>query len=336
MEINLLRKITRKRALNSLKIMASYQYSRITRKPVVWGIPISFSIEPTNRCNFQCPECPSGLGALTRPLGMMPLDPFKNLIDQIASESFYLQLFLQGEPYINKQLPEMIMYARQKGMYVSISTNGSFISERNVEKLIANAPDKIIYSMDGLDEETYQNYRIGGTFAQADKGLRLLLETRKRLGLKVPYVELQFIVMKQNEHQVEDVVKYGKALGADKVVLKTMQVYSVESARNFLPENLKYQRYIVDGETLRVKGEMKNQCFALWQTSVVTWDGVVVPCCFDKDAEYPLGNSYETPFREIWNSPLYHSFRQRILNNRKGEPMCTNCTAGMKMNILET
>ena len=105
MEINLLKYFTLKRAVNTVKIVSSFALSRVIRKPVVWGMPISYSIEPTNHCNLKCPECPSGLGSLTRPLGLLQFDDFKKLIDEIKHTGFYIQLFFQGEPYINKNLP---------------------------------------------------------------------------------------------------------------------------------------------------------------------------------------------------------------------------------------
>jgi radical SAM protein with 4Fe4S-binding SPASM domain len=335
MEINFFKYITFKRLVNVAKIISSFQISRIIRKPVVWGRPASFSIEPTNFCNLKCPECPSGLGRLTRPLGLLELDAFKKLIDEIKEHAFYIQLFFQGEPYINKRLPEMIQYAAESNVYVSISTNGLLIDEKKIEKVLDNPPDKLIFSIDGLDEETYQNYRVGGTFAKADAGLRLLLQRKRERGLSKPFVELQFIVMKANEKQIPDVLKYGKELGVDKTALKTMQVYSYENALQYLPENPKYRRYTLkDGEVI-MKGKMKDHCFALWRTSVITWDGKVVPCCFDKDAHYVLGSLKETKFADIWKSEPYNKFRAQILENRKGVDMCLNCTEGLKINILE-
>lgn len=298
-------------------------------------MPISFSIEPTNHCNLKCPECPSGLGTLTRPLGLLKEDKFKLLIDQICGTGFYVQLYFQGEPYINKQLPELIDYAQSKNMYVSISTNGTLIDEKNVDKILSKAPDKMIFSIDGLDEETYQNYRIGGTFKDADKGLKLITKRKKELGLSKPFVELQFIVMKQNEHQIDDIFLYGEESGVDKVTLKTMQVSSVENAKYFLPKNEKFRRYIFDDSELKMKGEIKNHCFALWRTSVITWDGRAVPCCFDKDSENTLGIINEKNFSDVWFGKEFNDFRNRVLDNRKKVSMCTNCTEGINMNILE-
>ncbi len=321
--------------MNVVQVISSFVVSIIIRKPVVWGMPVSFSIEPTNLCNLQCPECPSGLGELTRPLGLLKLDDFKNFIDQIKQTGFYVQLFFQGEPYINKNLPAMIRYARENKVYVSISTNGLLISQKNVDTILKDAPDKLIFSIDGLNEETYQNYRVGGTFKTADSGLKLLLKRKEELKKKIPFVELQFIVMKQNEHQVDEVLKYGEDVGVDKVVLKTMQVSSFENAMRFLPSNKNYSRYILSDGKVKIKNKLKNHCFALWRTSVMTWDGKIVPCCFDKDADFELGNLKNHTFQEIWKSDAYRKFRLGILNNRKGLEMCTNCTEGLKMNIMQ-
>ena len=335
MEINYIKYFTPGRLLNAAKIVASFQISKLIRKPIVWGKPITFSVEPTNFCNLECPECPSGLGALTRPLGLLKFEKFKEVIDQIYGDCFYIQLFFQGEPYINKELPQMIKYAQSKNIYVSISTNGLLINEKKVDLILDNAPDKLIFSIDGLDEKSYQNYRIGGTFKDADSALRLFIKKKKEKMLKNPFVEFQFIVMKQNEDQIEKVFEYGKEVGVDKVVLKTMQVSSYESANNFLPENEDYRRYIVSNGEVKMKGKMQDHCFALWRTSVVTWDGKIVPCCFDKDAKYEMGLLNGKSFEEIWNSDKYYKFRKAVLKNRKGIDMCTNCTEGLKINIVE-
>lgn len=335
MELNIIKYLTINRALNSIKIITSFNLSRIVRRPIVWGMPISYSIEPTNHCNLKCPECPSGLGALTRPLGLLNFNDFKNWIDQIKDTGFYVQLFFQGEPYINKHLPEMIKYAQQNKVYISISTNGHFVNSKNVDLVLENAPDKLIYSVDGLDEESYQKYRVGGTFKQADEGLRLLINRRKELKQTKPYVEFQFIVMKQNEHQLDEVRKYCDIAGVDKLVFKTMQVSSYENAIKFLPTNTKYRRYLVKDGNYSIKNKMKNHCFALWRTSVITWDGKVVPCCFDKDAEYILGILNGKSFSDIWTSKQYQDFRQSVLNNRKQNSICNNCTEGLKVNIFE-
>ena len=305
------------------------------RKPIVWGMPITYSIEPTNFCNLKCPECPSGTGELTRQLGFLSVENFREIVDQISDTGFYIQLFFQGEPYLNKQLGEMVAYAQKKNVYVSVSTNGNLITPKNIDKLIENVPDKIIFSLDGLDEESYQNYRVGGTFKKADDALNLLIEAKRKLKLKKPFVELQFIVMKQNEHLIEEVNAYCKSRGVDRLVFKTMQVSSYDNAIKFLPTDGKYSRYIISNGDYKLKGKQSNHCFALWRTAVITWDKQMVPCCFDKDANYNLGDLRKNSIKEIWKSESYQKFRLGVLTNRKGNPMCNNCTEGLKVNILE-
>jgi radical SAM protein with 4Fe4S-binding SPASM domain len=141
--------------------------------------------------------------------------------------------------------------------------------------------------------------------------------------------------MKQNEHLIEDVKQYGKDAGVDKVVFKTMQVSTYENAKKFLPSNKKYSRYTVENGSFKIKREVKNHCFALWRTSVITWDGKVVPCCFDKDASFKMGSVNGRSFDSVWKSVQFNKFRKRILNNRKSVEMCTNCTEGLKVNIFE-
>ncbi len=305
------------------------------RKPIVWGMPITYSIEPTNFCNLKCPECPSGTGELTRQLGFLSVENFREIVDQISDTGFYIQLFFQGEPYLNKQLGEMVAYAQKKNVYVSVSTNGNLITPKNIDKLIENVPDKIIFSLDGLDEESYQNYRVGGTFKKADDALNLLIEAKRKLKLKKPFVELQFIVMKQNEHLIEEVNAYSESRGVDRLVFKTMQVSSYDNAIKFLPTDGKYSRYIISNGDYKLKGKQSNHCFALWRTAVITWDKQMVPCCFDKDANYHLGDLRKNSIKEIWKSESYQKFRLGVLTNRKGNPMCNNCTEGLKVNILE-
>lgn len=298
-------------------------------------MPLTYSVEPTNLCNLKCPECPSGTGELTRPLGLLSVENFQKMINEMSKTAFYVQLFFQGEPYLNKKLNEMIAYAESKNIYLAISTNGNLISEKNIDKILENVPDKIIFSLDGLDEESYQNYRVGGTFKKADEALQLLVEAKRKLNLKRPFIELQFIVMKQNEHLLSEVRAYGKKRFVDRLVFKTMQVSSYENALKYLPIKSEYSRYHLRNGGYQLKGDLKDHCFALWRTAVITWDQKMVPCCFDKDANYVLGDLSKYSIKEIWKSELYQNFRKGVLENRKGNSMCNNCTAGLKVNILQ-
>lgn len=326
---NLARCVTPARAANLAKVYASFKLSTLQRKPVVWGEPFTLTIEPTNRCNLQCPECPSGNGEMVRPLGIMEYTDFTRIVDEISARTFYLQMFFQGEPFINNKLLDMVRYARQKRMYVAISTNAHYIRQEIADKIVASGLDRLIVSIDGLTEESYRSYRVGGSLKKVHDALWYLQDARRAAGSNMEVV-LQFLVSKQNEHEIPELHKLAEKYNTT-VALKTMQVYSIESAEHFLPKDERYRRYTIEGGELKPKSRMKNQCVRLWERSVITWDGVVVPCCFDKNAEHPLGNVAERPFSEIWHNGAYTSFRNRILENRRGVPMCTNCTEGLKV-----
>jgi radical SAM protein with 4Fe4S-binding SPASM domain len=69
----------------------------------------------------------------------------------------------------------------------------------------------------------------------------------------------------------------------------------------------------------------------MWSGSVVTWDGKVIPCCFDKDAQHRLGDVKEIPFKKAWRSEAYHKFRSSILKSRKEIDICKNCSEGTQV-----
>lgn len=327
---NLSRCLTLTRVINLIKIFISFKLSAWIGKSIVWGQPYSLIIEPTNLCNLKCPECPSGTGELTRPLGSMNMELFKRIIDEVSKQTFYLQLFFQGEPFINRHLLEMVEYARNKKMYVSVSTNAHFIQNGMARKVISSKMDQLIISIDGLNQETYQTYRVGGKLRKVIDALQLLNEERSTGSERCTEFVLQFLVTKQNEHEIDQLKSLAKKYKAD-VALKTLQVYSIESAQQLLPTNDKYRRYKIKNGELVTKSKMKNHCVYLWERSVITWNGIVVPCCFDKDGKYSFGNISEKPLMEIWHSDIYHQFRKRILSNRRGVDMCTNCTEGLKV-----
>src|SRR4051812_9449208 len=160
--LNLVSKFTFRRLWNAAKVMGSYQLTRFTKKSIQWGYPISVSFEPTTSCNLRCPECPSGLRAFSRPTGMLKKDFFSDTIDQISKELLYLVFYFQGEPYLNPQFLDMVRYASSKKIYTATSTNAHYLNDANAKRTVESGLDRLIISIDGTTQETYQQYRIGG------------------------------------------------------------------------------------------------------------------------------------------------------------------------------
>lgn len=331
--INLLSKLTPRRLWNAGRVLSSYYVSKWTRRPVQWGQPISISFEPTTSCNLRCPECPSGLRAFTRETGMLKKDFFSETIDQLASDLMYLTFYFQGEPYLNPSFLDMVQYASKKGIYTATSTNAHYLTEANARKTIESGLDRLIISIDGTTQDVYQQYRVGGQLDKVLQGARNIVKWKKELKSRTPFVIFQFLVVKPNEHQMDDVKRLAEEIGVDDVWFKTAQVYDYENdPHGLIPTKDKYSRYRTNPDGSHTfKNSLDNQCWRLWHSPVITWDGLVVPCCFDKDAQHRLGDLKSKPFKEVWHNKEYVHFRTQLLKGRKNIDICANCSEGTKV-----
>jgi radical SAM protein with 4Fe4S-binding SPASM domain len=329
---NFISKLTAGRAINALKVVSSYYISKWTGKPLHWGLPISISIEPTTSCNLRCPECPSGLRSFTRPIGMLQENLFKKSIDELYKDLLYLIFYFQGEPYLNPKFLDLVKYASDKGLYTATSTNAHYLTDENARKTIESGLDRLIISIDGTTQETYQSYRIGGKLEKVIEGAKNVVKWKKELKSKTPHIIFQFLVVKANEHQINDLRILAKEIGVDEVGLKTAQIYDFKDGNELIPTLDEYSRYKKQPDgTYAIKNQLLNHCWKLWHSCVITWDGLVVPCCFDKDAEYRMGDLKATSFATLWNSLIYKTFRASVLKSRSEIEMCKNCTDGVKV-----
>ena len=330
--LNFLSKMTFRRLWNASKVYSSFMLTKWLKRPIQWGLPFSVAIEPTTACNLRCPECPSGLRSFSRPTGNLKEDFFRKTIDELHKEVFYLTFYFQGEPYINPDFLEMVNYAHSKGIYTSTSTNAHFLNEENARKTVESGLDRLIISIDGTTQETYEAYRKAGKLSNVIQGTKNILKWKKELKSKKPEVIFQFLVVKPNEHQIPELYKLAKELGVDKVKLKTAQIYDFENGNPLIPSIGRYSRYAQQSDgTYKIKNLLKNECWKLWHSCVITWDGIVVPCCFDKDAEHKMGDLKAGSFKEIWSGSAYNAFRKQLLKGRDQIDICTNCTEGCKV-----
>lgn len=330
--INFLSKLTFPRVINALKVLVSYYLTRWLRRPIQWGLPITVSIEPTTACNLRCPECPSGLRAFTRPTGNLKADFFRRVIDELHRELTYLIFYFQGEPYINPQFLKMVQYARHRGIYTITSTNGHFLDDENARRTVESGLDRLIISVDGTTQEVYEQYRKGGNLQKVLDGARRVVHWKQQLGSRTPHLIFQFLVVRPNEHQIPAIREMARKIGIDEVKLKSAQVYDYKNGNPLIPVNEQFSRYTrrPDG-TYTLQNPLANHCWKLWHSCVITWDGAVVPCCFDKDATHRLGHLRQTSFRQLWHGPAYNHFRRQLLNGRDQIDICTNCTEGCRV-----
>ncbi len=309
-------------------LLAGYSYlqSSVSKHVSIYGMPAAIGIELTNHCNLHCPECASGSGQMKRERGLMDIELFKRIITELRPYLYNINLYFQGEPLLH---PGFASFIRNCGNIRSvISTNGHFLTEENCEKIVVAGLSKLIISLDGLDQDSYSAYRNGGNVETVMDGIKNISVVRKRhkSALKI---EIQLLVNKFNEYQIPSVRKLAHGINA-LLKLKSMQIISKDSFESWLPSGRKFSRYIVRDGEFKIKSSLPDRCARLWFNPVITWDGKVLPCCFDKDAEHIMGDLSQESFREIWNGTKFRLFRRVLLSDRSSIEICRNCTSGLK------
>jgi radical SAM protein with 4Fe4S-binding SPASM domain len=325
---HLLRKLTIRKIWNFLLLSISYFLSIVFKKHFLWGYPPNLAIEPSSLCNLSCPECPAGTNNLSGVKGFMDIELFNKILDETGLYLTFLTLYFQGEPFLNNRLFDMIKRAVGRNIYTATSTNGHFLTTENVRGIIESGLDRLIISIDGTTQEVYEKYRVGGDLKTVISGIEKVVKWKKKLHSSKPFVIISFLALRTNEHQIKDIKELGKKLGVDKVVIKTAQVKDMSCRNDLVPASEKLTRYkFVDGH-YELKKKLTNRCWRVWSSPVMTFDGHTVPCCFDKNAEYSMGDVGTTSFKDIWKGDHFRNFRKRILKERKTISICRNCTSG--------
>jgi MoaA/NifB/PqqE/SkfB family radical SAM enzyme len=296
----------------------------------VWGYPFEWEVDTTNICQLKCPLCHTGLGTVHRDKGTMHFETFISTVDQMKNYCIWLSLYSWGEPFLNRDIDRFIAYAHEKRIATIVSSNlNKPLTPEMAERLIQSGLDVLIVSLDGTTQDVYETYRVTGHLDRVLENLRLIVETRKRLGSKTPFLEWQYIVMRQNEHQMEDARRMAEEMGVDTITFKPVDFphgeKDIELARQWLPRaelgarlaNPFRKPYAEDG----------SRCWRLWRSAVVNWDGGYAPCCYLTDAKHDFGDVAAQPIKEIWNNRRYQAARRLFKDGPvSAEPLgCLSC-----------
>ena len=328
----ILKVLSLRKSWNLVLLKVSYGWSKFFKRSVLLGSPFSLSIEPTTACNLACPECPSGLKQFSRPTGKLDLELHRQMLAQVKKSVFYINYYFQGEPFLHPQFLDLIREAKLAKMYTATSTNAHFIDKAKALEIIDSGLDRLIISVDGITQATYEQYRVNGSLSKVLEASAFLVEAKKERRSATPFLIFQFLAVKPNEAEIPAVFTLAKEIGIDEVRIKTAQLYDFKNGNSLMPEQEEYARYAKQSDgTYKLKGRQGNHCWRMWSGSVLTWDGKVVPCCFDKDASHVLGNMKEQSFDQIWKSKAYKQFRFSILKNRQEIDICKNCSEGTKV-----
>ena len=291
-------------------------------------MPVFVSVEPANFCQLSCPECPVGMRRSDAKRGVMPLEDFRRIVEQVAPYVHTMQLFWQGEPLLNERLPEMVQIAREAGIYTIVSTNAQRLDQPTAEALVRAGLNRIIVSLDGWTQQTYEQYRRGGSVEKTKEAVRLLRQAKQATGARM-IIELQCLRLKTNEAEWSTFLGEYKRLGADLLTMKTAQLYDYAQGSPLMPTQEKYSRYKWDKRKARYvpKHSLHNRCYRLWSGCVIDVHGNMLPCCYDKSQTHPLGNllSPGATLRSIWLGKRAEAFRRAVLKQRANIPICQNC-----------
>ena len=288
------------------------------KKIVLKSMPYNVVIEPTNSCNLQCPLCSTGIGAQTRKKGILEFENFKKLVDELKDTVLQLSLQNWGEATLVKDLPRMIKYASDNGIFTRLSTNFSVkYNDQFFKELMTSGLGILVIDLDGTDQITYEKYRKNGNLELVLENTKKAVKVKKENSLKFPIIQARMLVMKHNEHQIEEFRKISKELNVDEIELGNIQV-NPNTAKHWLPNN---QEFVYD---TYLKERKVTPCHWPWSGLTINWDGGVSPCCVIDDEKSDFGDIFEQGIKKLWNNEYYVSARS-VFSKEKNSSKFTIC-----------
>ena len=317
--------LTFRRICNLIRCRWNYRWSR-NGKIRVSHYPVFLSVEPADWCMLHCPQCPVGIRRTDKPHHLLSASLLHKVLAECSGYAHTMLFYFQGEPLLNKQLPALIRQAVQDNLYTIVSTNAQLLDAEMAEQLVCSGLNKIIVSIDGFTQSSYEVYRVGGNLQKALEGLKHINVAKRKYKSQV-VIELQCLYLKSNEQEWDWIRKNYRQLGATKLSMKTAQFYDFEEGNQLMPNDNRRSRYKRDteGRWYRKK-TLRNRCYRLWSGCVIDAQGNVLPCCFDKNREHSFGNINNESFRNIWTGKKAVLFRKKLISARIDMAICRNCT----------
>lgn len=311
-----------------------WHFFKAVLKYRLFGYPYVALVEVGSYCNLKCPTCPTPGDRIHRKKELMNLENYKKVINNIKDSVHIILLYFANEPLLNPDIAAMVRYAHKKNLYTEISTNATLLNQEKAKELLASGLDKIILDFDGTTKESFEKFRVGANFEQVYENIKYFCRQKQLLKLRKPFIELEFILNKYNQHEVEDVKKIAKELKVDRLYVKSLSlgehVYSKEEIKElsekFLPDIPEYKekiRYKKEGDGVQIK-KSPAKCPLAKSTLVVLTDGRVSMCCYDLNGQYVYGSVFSQKLKDIWFSREVKE--KRRLAREKRYPLCKTCT----------
>jgi len=274
-------------------------------------------IEPTNVCNLRCPRCSCGINTDPRKKGYIDLEDYKLILEENVKNAITIRLDGNGEPTLHPKIFEMIKIAKSYGYSVSMSTNFNTDCCEDVNRFIDSGIDRLIVCIDGSTQASHEKYRVGGSLSLVEERLVKLLQTRRRLYSKKPFVEVQFLDWGYNHDEIPDVRSKVHRWGADK-----------------------FEAICPDWATTHAKANPNkpHRCFWLWGVLTVDWALNYHSCTNAWTLPWPRMNLKDVPSHEFWNHPVMIKARQynidKAADTIASDPGC-HCNSCCDMLVID-
>ena len=318
-----------------------------------FAMPSHYGIEVTNLCHGGCRLCPVGEGRQSRPLGCMSWEHFCDVLSQVENYATLICLYAWGEPFEHPRAYDMIRHVKDRGIYAKVSTNTHPFRPEDAERLVASGLDELAVSLHGVSEQTYRSYQPQHSLADVIEKTRSIVAAKERLKSSTPAIHFNFIVLRQNEHEIEDLRRLAASLKVDYQLVQTslhlrllpydrqmnlrgvgeeeLRCERIQRIREWLPQDdrllLPGYQYIREHDGRLPPPGWQPGCPMPWYLTVISWNGDVNLCSGIYDCRHRVGNVFETPLKAIWNNDLYQAARKALRDGQSGDtPMlCGQC-----------
>ncbi len=296
----------------NIRALASCHAGHVVQRTM----PTYFWIEPTNRCNLRCVMCPNGAGLANIPKGDMNLDQYGRILDSIAPYASAVTLAIGGESLLHPDIFTMASQAEVRGIKTHLNTNATLLDQDKAQKMLEAGLTSVSFAFDGFTKEMYENARRGAQFESTLQNILDFLRLKQRRGFKKPYSVLSMLrlgIVDCTDEEKQAFVRQFDGL-VDEIRLR-----DVASWGSTFKDT--------DDFAIRKHEGVYLPCSRLWNTMSIAWNGNVLPCIYDMNQEYVLGNVHETPIEQIWNNPGYLALRMSMLGGTYLDhmPLCENC-----------
>jgi len=298
------------------------------------ALPVKMIIEPSDRCNLNCPLCPTGRRLAGRKETNLRLETFKKAVDPLAPYLYEAYLYNWGEPLLNPELFDLVKYCSHRRIRTVVSTNLTLFESRMMSSLMDSGLDTMIVSLDGASAGTYSQYRRQGDFDKVYQNLKAIAAEKTRRGAKYPRLVWQFIVFRHNEAEIPQAIAMAKQLGIDEIKfiasfakMETLAYNAAdkkqEELEDYLPQDHRYHLYNSN------KGASRKvvQCPFLWNQIAVRTDGGIAPCCGSYHKDDDFGSLANNDIMAVWNNQKYQQARKTLRTRGwfKSHTICDKC-----------